>query len=162
MDHFSMSIARAWPAITMSFFILLFFQNMTTHNASLLAIMITSALFNFLLKAILKQQRPEHWRTASNGCGMFRRCDDLPFSYGMPSGHAQSSVVFAICYTYLLLRSGMCWGQVGACVLAWVWTTYVCFTRVQLQCHTEMQVLVGLIVGAGYACMVLAIVGLVL
>lgn len=155
-----MSLARAWPAITMAFVILLLVQDITALNTVLVLAMVTSAGLNFLLKDMIRQFRPIDWRT-SKGCGMFRQCcGDLQFSYGMPSGHAQSSVVFAVFYTYLVYRAGMHWGQIGACILLWAWTAYVCFTRVQLRCHTDAQVIVGAIIGAAYACVWLSLLHL--
>ena len=151
MESFNVSIARAWPAITMAFVILLLVQDMTALNTVLVLAMVTSAGLNFFLKDMIRQHRPVDWET-SKGCGMFKECcGDLQFSYGMPSGHAQCSVVFAICYTYLLLRGGIHWGQISACALLWAWTAYVCLTRVQLRCHTKAQVMAGVVIGAAYA-----------
>jgi undecaprenyl-diphosphatase len=91
-----------------------------------------TALVVFIIKFIVRRQRPEgEWGA------IYRKTDPLSF----PSGHAARAVMLAI----LALSVGPLWFS----VLLAVWAPLVVLARVMLGVHYFSDVLVGAILGIG-------------
>lgn len=102
-------------------------------GARLFVAVLASAAVNYLFKAVLYGSRP-YWYSAQVAGHASES------SFGMPSGHAQSSTVL---YGYLGVRSGR---------RLWLWAAVVlvaliCFSRIYLGAHFVSDVLVGLLLG---------------
>lgn len=103
-------------------------------GARLFAVVVTSGVLNFLLKALFYGARPS-WYSAH----VTRHVAES--SFGMPSGHAQNSTVL---WGYLGVRSGR---------RAWLWAAaglvlLICLSRIHLGAHFPSDVLVGVLLGA--------------
>jgi membrane-associated phospholipid phosphatase len=108
-----------------------------------------NSILNAILKGIIQEPRPMFHKEnihllKTNVKSVFFQ-NGIPFDiFGMPSGHAQSSV-YSTVFIYLALQQSK-----------WLYfyiplTMVTCFQRVQLNYHTITQIGVGVIVGAVFA-----------
>lgn len=100
---------------------------------------VINTFLNKVLKTWIKEPRPKDWKSFAT----FETLEKEE-SYGMPSGHAQSAI-FSVMFYYLLF---------GVDEILYVMlfiTTLTVFQRWYNKNHTILQLLMGLIVGAGFA-----------
>ncbi|OLT29088.1 PA-phosphatase [Nocardiopsis sp. CNR-923] len=102
-------------------------------GARLFVAVVGSGVVNYLLKAVLFGARP-YWFSPHVSARA------VESSFGVPSGHAQSSTVL---WGYLAVRSG----RRGWIAAAAVLVALVCLSRVYLGVHFISDVLAGLLVG---------------
>jgi membrane-associated phospholipid phosphatase len=87
----------------------------------------------------------------SGGCGNFDQHPDHSedTSFGMPSGHTQAltlTATFASLYIYTQTRWSI-WSRHLTVLVVWSIALIVAESRIQLGCHNEAQVAVGLLLG---------------
>ena len=104
-----------------------------------------NSLLNYLLKGIIKQPRPlenEKLINLALNNGRFFSYD----IYGMPSGHAQSSLYSTI-FIWLVFKNK------NILTLYLLLTLLTIYNRINTQSHTMLQVIVGAIIGTlfGYS-----------
>jgi membrane-associated phospholipid phosphatase len=104
-----------------------------------------NAMFNLLLKGIIKQPRPLHdpnvlkARVELNNSNRFVYVVPVE-TFGMPSGHAQSAL-YSTCFILLSLR------DVKITLFFLLVCVLTMFQRVHQYFHTVIQVVVGTIIG---------------
>ena len=129
---------------------------------------------NFLLKRLIKEERPKRTSSLARGALSIKRFLDeqspnpqlLTFSemngkgYGMPSSHAQFTAYFSLYLAlFLLVRHRplpaspshtpfTLWQRALLSVIALLGTVVVAWSRIYLNYHTPQQVLVGCGAGA--------------
>lgn len=108
-----------------------------------------NTILNIILKVIIQQPRPtedvKKFNLALTHGKRFFFKDGIPFNiFGMPSGHAQSSI-FSTVFIYLSLR------QENLLYFYALFSLLIISQRVVFNYHTILQVIVGAIVGAGFA-----------
>lgn len=104
-----------------------------------------SAILNIILKAIIQQPRPmfdsKKVGLAKLHAKSYFYNNGIPFDiYGMPSGHAQTSL-FTTIFMYLSLR------KTNLLYSLLLFSLLICVQRVYYNYHTISQVTVGSIVG---------------
>lgn len=108
-----------------------------------------NAVLNIIFKGIIQEPRPTFDNThirllRTHGKHFFYR-NGIPFDmFGMPSGHAQSSV-FSTIFIYLALK------QTNVLYIYIPLTMLTCYQRIKFEYHYISQVIVGLLVGAAFA-----------
>jgi len=100
---------------------------------------VINTLINKGLKIIIKEPRPNNWKKFIS----FERLENEE-KYGMPSGHAQSAG-FSIIFYYLLF------GIDEMLYIMLFITGITLFQRYYNKNHTRLQLIVGLIIGGGFA-----------
>ena len=139
---------------------------MLSENIELpLAFLIGEWLFGFVLNRGLKYgfknldpDRLEWKRPVdhpSTGCGSFPKqdYDKAKQTFGMPSGHAQTSAFAAAFFTMIIIdryRKGK-WSLLKSYLtigVLWTLQFMVGRMRVKIKCHTNEQVVAGTIIGA--------------
>lgn len=112
------------------------------------------------------------------GCGIFPAPNSVSRTWGMPSGHAQITSLGAMFWTtyvwhkFCHVHSGDSnepkptdWIKpIASTVVLWLLVGVVCFQRVYSQCHSVLQIIVGLVVGSmmgmlGYVLVDLTLLG---
>ena len=160
-------IARGYPAI--SGFSAFLYSIITGKNegyfllGSLFAVEYLNMIFkNYIAKPLMGDKKWPilGWGIRPKGAkntGCFVSEDDvknnvLSKSYGMPSGHAQSSTFFSTYVILMILNSSnhtnpiKKWGGIGVMGLLGL---FVPASRVYLNCHTVQQVVLGSAIGIG-------------
>jgi len=108
-----------------------------------------SAFLNIILKGIFKQPRPSDdpklfkisLKTGNES--IFK--NKIPFDiYGMPSGHAQSAF-YSTVFIWLSLKNKKYF------VLYLLFSLFIIFHRIHFSYHTILQVIVGSLIGCGFA-----------
>ena len=108
-----------------------------------------NTILNIILKGIIQQPRPtedvKKFNLAlTNGKRFFFK-DGVPFNiFGMPSGHAESAF-FSTTFIYLSLR------HENLFYFYLLFSLLIVIQRVVFYYHTILQVIVGAIVGCGFA-----------
>lgn len=132
-----------------------------TQNKWAFYFLVTYVLFaqllNFGLKWILEksfQGNPVFERPfpPQTGCGLFDICSASGSStFGMPSGHAQSVMFTAVFLTLFIQRQTTLSDVVKLSYISvmWLLSVAICYSRVAIGCHTEMQVVTGMLLGGG-------------
>jgi membrane-associated phospholipid phosphatase len=108
-----------------------------------------NTILNLILKAIIQQPRPtedvKKFNLALTHGKRFFFKDGVPFNiFGMPSGHAQSAF-FSTAFIYLSLRHEN-WFYFYA-----IFSLLIVLQRVVFNYHTVLQVIVGAVIGVGFA-----------
>jgi len=109
----------------------------------------TNSFLNIVLKGIIQQPRPSENENMFNlalknaNKSVFK--DGIPFdAFGMPSGHAQSAF-FSTVFIYLALK------QNNILLFYSLLSFITIFQRLYNNYHTIIQLLVGTLVGGGFA-----------
>lgn len=94
------------------------------------------------------------------GCGNFDEHPDHSgdTSFGMPSGHTQAltfTATFASLFIYTQTGWSM-WSRHLTVLVVWCIALLVAESRIQLGCHNEAQVAIGLLLGVTFACLTFA------
>jgi membrane-associated phospholipid phosphatase len=101
-------------------------------------------ILNVCLKRIIKQGRPSGHGT----CGLY---DDLykNYTYGMPSMHSQIWSIFTLFWTIYILRNvnTSSYKKIIPIFIFWLLLLVICYQRVNSNCHTLLQVIIGCIIG---------------
>jgi membrane-associated phospholipid phosphatase len=108
-----------------------------------------SDLLNLIMKEIIREPRPSGKCLVdgiATGCGIIPEYGRVSKSYGMPSGHAQCLGYTAAFWSVLLLKSRKP-RAISLCVLLVVIALVVAWSRVKTECHSVLQVSVGLLTG---------------
>ena len=108
-----------------------------------------NSILNLILKGIFKQPRPsedpKQFNLALQNGKRFVFKDNIPHDiFGMPSGHAQSSL-FSTIYVFLSIK------KINILVVYLLLSFMTMYQRVQMNEHTFFQVLVGAICGTLFA-----------
>lgn len=135
MDVFRLAPLIVWVGFVVNFLLFPTIENL---------IMLFGSIFNSFINQVFKlvfesfdfAKRPS---PPEDGCGIFPYTSEGVTS-GMPSGHAQ---ITSFAATYVLLR----WGN----PLVFLYLIGVLEHRVKTGCHSEKQVLVGMITGSLFA-----------
>ena len=159
------NILRAWPPMIVTFMILLTLITTKVEYLLFLLVVIFSENFNSFIKQnvfkpLMKGKdipilgtgtRPE----GAINCAPFlsTKGDIKSKSYGMPSGHSQTAVLFAVYFILDILYGNL--GEyktknekmIGVTGLSII-TFAVLFSRLKFGCHTLQQIIVGTIIGA--------------
>lgn len=109
-------------------------QNQTIFMFAYLVFYFTNILINGIIKSIVKQARPENPKSFVN--------EEYtgPDKYGMPSGHAQSSV-FSTFFLYFVNSSrSVLLSELFICLLTF-------YQRIKYRTHTIEQIIVGSLLG---------------
>lgn len=111
--------------------------------------LISNAVLNTILKGLIQEPRPMfdskkiNLMTTHTKDYFFQK--GIPFDiYGMPSGHAQASF-FMTAFIYLTLK------HTNLLYLYILFSLIICYQRVKYQFHSISQIIVGVIVGSGFA-----------
>jgi membrane-associated phospholipid phosphatase len=110
---------------------------------------LANSIFNTILKGIIQEPRPMFDEKKirlfkTHGKHYFFQ-NGIPFDiFGMPSGHAQSSI-FSTVFIYLSLK------QNNLLYIYIPLTLLTCYQRVKFDYHSINQVIVGLITGSTFA-----------
>ena len=115
------------------------------YNVGLLA----NAVLNIVLKGLIKEPRPmfdsKKLKLMTTHAKEYFFQNGIPFDmYGMPSGHAQMAF-FTTMFVYLSLK------HTNLLYLYLLFSLFICYQRVKTQYHSISQVVVGAIVGSGFA-----------
>lgn len=110
--------------------------NRDIRSATLLCGLVINALFNNLLKRIIRQPRPQ--------------TSALAHSSGMPSNHGQFQAFFAMWLTLFMIHRAVP-NRNFLLPLLWVMSLIVCFSRYHLGVHTIEQIVVGAVIGSIFA-----------
>ena len=159
MRDYLIGIARAYPLIIILSSFIGFFL---TNNDNLLflgiALIINDRLNgvfkNYLFKPILKNthnmifglsKRPN----GAKNCGYFINCNSKPSTtYGMPSGHSQSTLFFSTYVILNLLNNNFNNNvKILGTLLFTLISLGIMYSRIYLNCHTIQQVIIGGIIG---------------
>lgn len=108
-----------------------------------------NAVLNIILKGLIQESRPmfdgKKIKLITNHTKDYFFQNGIPFDiYGMPSGHAQISF-FMTAFIYLSLK------HTNLAYLYLVFSLLICCQRVKYDYHSITQVLVGALVGTGFA-----------
>lgn len=108
-----------------------------------------NSILNLILKGIFKHPRPsedlKQFNLALQNGNLFVFKDNIPHDiFGMPSGHAQSSL-FSTIYVFLSIK------KINILVVYLTLSFITMYQRVQMNEHIFLQVLVGAICGALFA-----------
>lgn len=159
MNDYLIGTARAYPLITiLSSFIGFFLTN--NDNLLFLGIVLiindkfNGILKNYLFKPILGNtnhiilglgKRPN----GAKNCGYFTNCNAKPSTtYGMPSGHSQSTLFFSTYVILNLLNNDFNNNiKIFGTLLFILISIGIMYSRVYLNCHTIQQVIIGGIIG---------------
>lgn len=159
MKNYIIGTARAYPLIVILSLLIGFFL---TNNDNLLFLCITlvindkfnGLLKNYVFKPILGNtnnyilglgKRPN----GAKNCGYFIECNAKPsITYGMPSGHSQSTLFFST-YVILNLLNNDFNNRIKiiGITLFILISVGIMYSRVYLNCHTIQQVIIGGIIG---------------
>ncbi|MFY7728057.1 MAG: phosphatase PAP2 family protein [Flavobacterium sp.] len=115
------------------------------YNVGLLA----CSMLNTILKGVIQQPRPmfdsKKVELAKTHARRYFFQNGIPYEmFGMPSGHAQLSL-FSTVYVYLALK------HTNLLYLYLVCSILICYQRIKYDYHTFAQIIVGAMVGAGFA-----------
>jgi dolichyldiphosphatase len=115
------------------------------YNVGFLA----NAVLNIVLKGLIKEPRPmfdsKKLKLMTTHAKEYFFQNGIPFDmYGMPSGHAQMAF-FTTMFVYLSLK------HTNLLYLYLLFSLFICYQRVKTQYHSISQVVVGAIVGSGFA-----------
>jgi membrane-associated phospholipid phosphatase len=110
---------------------------------------IANAILNIILKGLIQEPRPifdsEKVSLVKRHAKEYFFQNGIPFDiFGMPSGHAQMSL-FMSTFIYLSLK------HKNLLYLYLVFSLIICYQRVNSKYHSIPQVIVGSIVGLGFA-----------
>jgi membrane-associated phospholipid phosphatase len=111
--------------------------------------LISNSVLNMILKGLIQEPRPmfdnKKIKLMSKHAKEFFFQNGIPFDiYGMPSGHAQMAF-FTSVFIYLSLK------HTNLSYLYLFITLLICYQRVKYEFHSIPQVIVGGIVGSGFA-----------
>lgn len=111
--------------------------------------LIANAVLNIILKGLIQEPRPmfdnKKIKLMTTHAKEYFFQNGIPFDiYGMPSGHAQMAF-FTTVFIYLSLK------HTNFLYLYLVFSLFICYQRVTTQYHSISQVIVGAIVGSGFA-----------
>lgn len=143
------------------------FYTLVTMNLTGILFAFGTLLFGFTGNIYLKQlsqylfanfkpfQRPNPPKT---GCGMFPNCRGKHnisnrisgmYTFGMPSGHAQISTMFAVFWSLYLINQNdeMTIGKYMSIISLILFTIIVSYARIYVGCHNTIQVMVGSLIG---------------
>ena len=115
--------------------------------------LIGEELVNNGLKLIIREPRPScecRVNGVATGCSCIPEYGKVSKSYGMPSGHAQLwgyTAAFWACYLISKEKPH----AVAHSMLVLIVATLVAWSRVEMLCHTVMQVTVGFFIGVAIA-----------
>lgn len=115
------------------------------YNVSLIA----NSVLNIILKGIIQEPRPmfdsKKVKLMATHAKDYFFQNGIPFDmYGMPSGHAQMAF-FSTLFIYLSLK------HKNLLYLYLIITLFICYQRVKIQYHSISQIVVGGMVGLGFA-----------
>jgi len=108
-----------------------------------------NAVLNIIFKGIIQEPRPifdskKIHLLKTHGKDYFFQ-NGIPFDmFGMPSGHAQTSL-FSIVFIYLSLK------QTNLMYIYIPMTLLICYQRVKYEFHSISQILVGAVIGAFFS-----------
>lgn len=168
MNGFILNLLQVYPYTTYQFGILYSLINM-----NLLGILYTasggiSEVLNFLLKQYVFTKQLGNWtsrpKSPSRGCGIFgcpspvtiieKGNDDDRYVAGMPSGHAQTSFMFATFWALYLFEkysvSESTMYQIFMYLnmsLLFIFAFVISWQRLYVNCHKPLQIFVGSIIG---------------
>ena len=104
---------------------------------------IISHIVNYIIKNIIKQKRPD----GAKGCHDYVTCNEKTDTYGMPSGHAQSmGIILSFWLLYIWRYNKQNTKYIGSLFII-ISSFSVIYSRVLFKCHTELQVIIGFIIG---------------
>ncbi len=108
-----------------------------------------NSILNLLLKGIIQEPRPmydaEKVKLMKAHAKEYFYQKGIPFNiFGMPSGHAQSAF-FSTIFIYLSLK------QKNILYIYFLLSLLTCYQRVYYEYHSISQIIVGSIVGSGFA-----------
>jgi membrane-associated phospholipid phosphatase len=116
--------------------LLLWSSDKSTYLVLYLVGVVFNSLVNIILKALFQQPRPQEDKK------MFHTGKRMAYDkYGMPSGHAQSTLYSTI-FVHFVLKNG------------WITAAYLCislislFQRFKYKNHTILQLILGAMVGS--------------
>ena len=132
--------------IILSWYVLWEHKNLFFYfNAGLFA----NSILNLILKGIIQDPRPmfdsKKIKLMTTHASDYFFQNGIPFDiYGMPSGHAQASFYITV-FLYLSLK------HTNLLYLCILFSLLICYQRVKFNFHSISQVIVGGIVGSGFA-----------
>jgi len=108
----------------------------------------SNAILNIILKGIIQEPRPlfdsKKISLLKTHAKNYFFQNGIPFNiFGMPSGHAQSSL-FSTVFIFLALK------HTNLLYFYITFSLFICYQRVVLDYHSILQVIVGSIVGAAF------------
>ena len=125
-------------------------------------------IFNMLLKKLFSTFFPNFKlflrpNPPKIGCSYIPKCNDTEISYGMPSGHSQSTLTIAVFWIlYILNNYEMNIYRYLSIGLIIIISFMVLYSRIYIGCHNFLQVLIGSIIGTVYGIFLYKIVNLYL
>lgn len=145
--------AGSYMPLFMIFINILLMQRKPYYQYYFVLFTILNSLLNPLLKQIIKQPRPsidgKTFQAIMKKNERYVRRDGYPYEiFGMPSGHAQSAL-FSTVYNFLVFRNF----QMTAMFLCLSLLTIT--QRVVFNHHTVAQVIIGALVGSGFAYLIM-------
>jgi membrane-associated phospholipid phosphatase len=132
--------------ILLSWYLLWDYKNLFFYfNVGIIA----NAVLNIMLKGLIQEPRPifdsEKVSLVKRHAKEYFFQNGIPFDiFGMPSGHAQMAL-FMSTFIYLSLE------RTNLLYLYLVFSLIICYQRVNSKYHSIPQVIVGSIVGSGFA-----------
>jgi len=110
---------------------------------------ISNAILNIILKGLIQEPRPIFDTAKVNLVKRHAKeyffQNGIPFDiFGMPSGHAQMAL-FMTTFIYLSLE------RTNLLYLYLAFTLLICYQRVNSEYHSMSQVIVGSVIGSGFA-----------
>lgn len=157
MEPFLHKVAQSMPyALVMSAIALAAFTQDKWAVYFLVSYLVLGSFLNFAVKGVLRAtvgDHPSFVRPSPppTGSGTFDDCKGQGSStYGMPSGHAQSMAFAAVFASLYISRQKQKWSVVERAfylITIWSVTLAVCYSRVVVGCHTELQVAAGMLLG---------------
>lgn len=157
VSPFLHKVAQSMPyALVMSSVALAAFTQDKWAVYFLICYLILGSFLNVALKGVLRTSFGDHPSFVRpspppTGCGTFDDCSGKGSStYGMPSGHSQSMTFAAVFASLYILKQKTTWSvveRVFYLVAIWSATLAVCYSRVVIGCHTELQVATGMLLG---------------
>jgi membrane-associated phospholipid phosphatase len=111
--------------------------------------LISNSVINLILKGLIQEPRPifdnKKIRLMTAHAKDYFFQNGIPFEmYGMPSGHAQMAF-FTSVFIYLSLK------HTNLSYLYLAISLFICYQRIKIQYHSISQIIVGAIVGSGFA-----------
>ena len=111
--------------------------------------LIANSVLNIILKGLIQEPRPmfdnKKIKLMTTHAKEYFFQNGIPFGiYGMPSGHAQTAF-FTTIFIYLSLK------HTNLLYLYLIISLFICYQRIKIQYHSMSQIIVGAIVGSGFA-----------
>ena len=105
---------------------------------------VISHIVNSILKKLIKQKRPE----GAKDCHDYVTCNEKDESLGMPSGHAQAmGLTLSFWLLYIWNQKQAKYKKVLGILFIVVTCISVIYSRISFKCHTELQTLIGALLG---------------